>query len=107
MRVKGAAKLCRDYYDRKRLTTWMRDHQGLIAWVKLRVGNAIKGWQPFGAWAYSAEGADAPYLLDEKVRILTDNRGASAGLSIADGIKARRPANVELRWRKSACSSPG
>jgi len=89
-RVNGAAKLSRDYYDRKRLTIWVRDHPGLIAWVKIRVGTAIKGWQPFDAWAYPAEGVDARYLLDDKIRIRTDNKKDSAGLSVADAISRLR-----------------
>ena len=40
-----------DFYDRTRLATWVRDHIGLIPWVKQRVGKAIAGWRSYGAWA--------------------------------------------------------
>jgi hypothetical protein len=88
-RVKGAKALLLDFYDRKRLTTWLRDFPGLIPWVRSRAGRAIAGWQSYGPWAYPAEGNKAQYLLDEKVRIQTQ---AGPGLSAIEGIERIRDA---------------
>jgi hypothetical protein len=96
-RVNGAANLYRDYYDRKRLTTWVRDHPGMIAWVKLRVGNAIKGWQPFGAWAYPAEGIDAPYLTAKNRFAAQPDRGALGPFEDMSPGK-RRSVYVEIQY---------
>jgi len=46
------SSLTLDFYDRTRLATWLRDHPGLIPWVRARVGKAISGWSSYGPWAY-------------------------------------------------------
>lgn len=67
--VGNADLLHTDFYDRTRLATWVRRHPGLIAWVKEKVGRALVGWRPYGPWASTAEGIDAEYLLDDKLRL--------------------------------------
>jgi len=54
-RLPNAADLHLDFYDRKRLATWVRDHGGVILWVRSKVGKSIPGWRPFGPWAYSSD----------------------------------------------------
>lgn len=67
--VVNAAQLHTDFYDRTRLATWVRQHPGLITWVKEKVGRALVGWRPYGPWSGAAEGVDAEYLLDDKLRL--------------------------------------
>ena len=68
--VGNAEQLHTDFYDRTRLATWVRQHPGLITWVKERVGRALIGWRPYGPWSGSAKGIDADeYLLDDKLRL--------------------------------------
>jgi len=67
--VANAGQLHTDFYDRTRLATWVRYHPGLITWVKEKVGRALVGWRPYSSWSGAAEGVDAEYLLDDKIRL--------------------------------------
>jgi hypothetical protein len=82
----NAYAIALDFYDRGRLATWVRDHAGLIMWVKEKIGRPIRGWSSYGAWAYDPEGAGGLYLLDDKVRIVTDTLGKEGELETGDGI---------------------
>ena len=64
----NAKDLTLDYYDASRVATWVRQHAGLIVWVRERIGKAYRGWRPYGAWANAAEGTSAEYLLDDAFR---------------------------------------
>jgi hypothetical protein len=77
--VANADQLHTDFYDRTRLATWARCHPGLIAWVREKGGRALVGWRPYGPWSSEAEGVDAEYILDDKLRLhLGRHRGAPA-----------------------------
>ena len=39
----AGGKLVLDFYDRNRVATWVRDHAGLIPWVRSRIGKAVPG----------------------------------------------------------------
>lgn len=67
--VANGGQLLVDFYDRTRLATWVRLHPGLIAWVKEKIGRAYSGWRPYGAWCGAAEGIEAEYLIDDKLRM--------------------------------------
>jgi hypothetical protein len=88
MDLPNAHGLALDFYDSTRVATWLRDHAGLIPWVKEKIGKAIQGWHSYGAWAYASEGECAEYLLDDKVRIRTGNQ--EAGIRALDGIQRIR-----------------
>jgi hypothetical protein len=79
-----------DFYDRTRLATWVRNHAGLVVWVRKEIGRAIPGWQPYGAWAYPAGGADAEYLLEKGARVRDRAAKNSDDLSAEDGLKKIR-----------------
>lgn len=64
-----ADQLHTDFYDRTRLANWVREHPGIVLWVRDKVGRALAGWRPFGNWSNRSEPTGAPYLLDERVRI--------------------------------------
>jgi hypothetical protein len=86
----NAEALALDFYDRTRLATWVRDHSGLIPWVREKIGKAIPGWRPYGAWAYSPEGVSDEYLVDDSLRIQTDTDATEGGLQALDGIRRIR-----------------
>ena len=86
----NASALTLEFYDRTRLATWVRDRPGLIPWVREKVGKAIQGWRPWGAWAFAPDGVTGEYLLDEKVRIQTGRKEAEGGLQTLEGIKRLR-----------------
>src|SRR5260370_28383471 len=95
----NAKSLTLDFYDRTRITTWLRDHAGLVPWVREKIGKAIQGWQSYGAWAYSPDGVSDAYLIDSHLRIHTDAQVTENGLSALEGIERirgqlRNPRNV-------------
>jgi hypothetical protein len=98
--TKGVTKpLALDFYDRTRLASWVRNHAGLIVWVRGEIGRAIPGWEPFRAWAYPVGGTDAEYLLEKGVRIRARPAKSDANLSAEEGLKKIRdilcnPGNV-------------
>jgi hypothetical protein len=86
----NATALTLDFYDRTRLATWVRNHVGLIPWVREKIGKVIRGWRSYGAWAYAPEGMGPEYLLDDQLRIRTGKHGAEAGVRALDGLQEMR-----------------
>ena len=89
--------LALDFYDRSRLATWVRDHPGLILWVREKMGKAIPGWQSYGPWAFSPEGQDSEYLFDDDLRIKTATIQGAAGMTTVEGIQRLRDVLREPR----------
>jgi hypothetical protein len=83
-------KLLVDFYDRGRLATWLREHPGLIPWVRSRIGKTIAGWQSYGAWALSPQGTEDAYLLDEELRLKTGTRDGAIGCTATEGLHQLR-----------------
>src|SRR5262245_12547478 len=67
--VPAVRNLTLDFYDRNRVATWVRDHAGLIPWVRSRIGKSIQGWRPYESWSRAPAGADPTYLIDQAARI--------------------------------------
>ncbi len=88
--VANADKLYTDFYDRTRLATWVRCHPGLITWVKEKLGRALVGWRPYGAWSGVAEDVDGDYLLDDKLRLHLGKRRDMQAQPVADAIDQLR-----------------
>ncbi|MEX8495517.1 hypothetical protein, partial [Sphaerotilus sp.] len=88
--VDGADRLHLDFYDQTRLATAVRQHPGIIAWVRQKVGRSLPGWQPFGAWCGGVEGVDAEYLLDGALRLHLGRRMEEPARSVADAIDELR-----------------
>ncbi|OJV41182.1 MAG: hypothetical protein BGO25_15630 [Acidobacteriales bacterium 59-55] len=67
--VPGQRDLHLDFFDSGALATWIRGYAGPSVWVLEKVGRRLSNWKPFAAWAYAKEGVEAPYLIDEQVRV--------------------------------------
>ncbi|WP_407123438.1 hypothetical protein [Bradyrhizobium sp. STM 3561] len=86
----ATGKLFLDFYDRDRMATWVRDHAGVIPWVRAKVGKAVPGWKSFGSWSLAPEGAESSYLFDAHARIRTGDKDEGDGISAIDGINKIR-----------------
>ena len=88
--AQNAQTLVLDFYDRERVATWVRNHPGLVVWVRERIGQPIHGWHPYASWAAPSESLEAEYLLDENGR-LSDWRSLQEGeLTVREGIQRIR-----------------
>ena len=87
---RNVSQLHLDFFDGNRVASWVRDHVGLIPWVRSRMGKSFSGWQAYGGWSRAPAGADKTYLLDDKARIKTGSRDDGDGLSAVDGINRMR-----------------
>jgi hypothetical protein len=88
----NADALFTDFYDRDRLARWVRNHAGVVSWMRERIGQPIKGWRPYANWANSSESLDANYLLDGKSRIYDWRIKQTGPLSVENGINRIREA---------------
>jgi hypothetical protein len=88
--IPNADALATDFYDRTRIATWLRTHEGLIPWARSLVGRSIPGWRSYGPWAHVPGALTATYLLDDKLRIHNRKQQAEQGLSPLAGIQEIR-----------------
>ena len=88
----NSAALALDFFDCGRIASWVRDHPGLIPWIRNQIGRPLQGWQSYGSWANPGEDVNTPYLNDNKLRIRTGRHGEEAGLSAVGGIAQMRAA---------------
>lgn len=79
-----------DFYDRRRIETWLRDNPGQVPWVRERIAKPLQGWFSYGAWAYPAETVGGEYLLDDEVRVRGGKETEDSGVSVIDGINRIR-----------------
>lgn len=86
----GAMALHLDFYDRRRLASWINQHPGLVPWVRERIGNPIAGWRPFTDWSSSPDETTEAYVLDEHIRLVSGHIKEATGLDANDGISRIR-----------------
>ncbi|MBS0298197.1 MAG: hypothetical protein JSR45_18005 [Proteobacteria bacterium] len=84
-----AASLYLDFYDRRRLATWVNHHPGLVTWVKSHLDKPLAGWKPFGDWSSSPGNDSEEYILGDEFRIVGQSI-SGPGLSTVDGINSIR-----------------
>lgn len=82
-----SSTLSLDFYDRRRLASWLNQHPGLVPWVRERLGLPLAGWRPFEDWSSSPAPVDTPYLLDAQTRLVGPSikgaRGVDAEKAVA------------------------
>ena len=72
--------------------------QAWLSGVRSKIGRALPGWRPYGAWAYAPDGVSGEYLLDDAVLVRTDTKATEPGLSAVGGIQ-----RVRDRLRHPGC----
>ena len=98
----SASSLTLDFYDRRRIATWVNQHAGLVPWVREKLGLPLSGWRPFEDWSSSPTSVDAPYLLDDQTRLVgpsidnVDGLNAELALSKLRDILAKPKGVIRL-----------
>ncbi len=95
--IPNGKSLALDFFDRTRMATWIRDHPGLVPWVRAKAGRPITGWQSYGAWANPAEDPVGEYLTDDAARIRTGGKNDDDGLPAIEGINRIRERLSQVR----------
>ncbi|CUJ18878.1 hypothetical protein [Achromobacter aegrifaciens] len=78
-----------DFYDKRRIATWVNQNPGIIPWVRECVGVPISGWRPFEDWSSSPEAMDGHYLQDDGLRLIS-SRQNDGGLKAVEAIDRLR-----------------
>lgn len=103
--VKGLqsfSSLTLDFYDRRRIASWVNQHAGLVPWVREKLGLPLSGWRPFEDWSSSPAPVDASYLLDAQTRLVgpsikdVDGLTAEQALAMLRGILVKPKGVVRL-----------
>ncbi len=45
-----------DFFDRSKLHQWLRQHPGVMLWVRSVLGQPLSGWKPYSQWSYVPAG---------------------------------------------------
>lgn len=77
------------FYDRSKLTQWVRQHPSVMLWVKRKLGRGYSGWQPYGAWSNPPQGSIDSLIFAQGVKISLPS-GREQNLSIEDAIGPMR-----------------
>lgn len=84
----AGSSLILDFYDRRRIASWVNQHAGLVPWVREKLSLPLSGWRPYEDWSSSPSPVDAPYFLDDKTRLL------GPSIQDADGLTAEQALSV-------------
>ena len=44
-----------DFYDSRRMADWVESHPASSMWLRQRITKPLKGWRPYGPWAYGED----------------------------------------------------
>ena len=77
-----------DFYDSRRIADWVELHPSIAMWLRHKIGQRLKGWRPYGPWAYGEDDPEAEYLIDDRVRVFVP--GAGEGSCITEAIAQLR-----------------
>lgn len=79
-----------DFYDRDRLSNWLRQYPGVALWVRSRLGKPLSGWKPFGRWASTPIEQDDKFLFDEHPSVIDTSTPDKKPVGLIDGINLTR-----------------
>lgn len=63
----NADELFTDFYDRRRIASWVGLYPGLVSWVKELLGRSLDGWCSYDAWIGKHNSKNIEYLLDNQL----------------------------------------
>lgn len=79
-----------DFYDRRRLATWVNDYPGVVAWTRERIGRPLAGWRSIGDWSDTGVAEETDYLVGSKTCLIDERSKEREKLSMGDGIARLR-----------------
>lgn len=59
-----------DFYDRFKLHQWLRQHPGVMLWVRMLLGQPLSGWMSYGRWSNVPPGMTDDLILAPGVSVI-------------------------------------
>jgi hypothetical protein len=59
-----------DFYDRFKLHQWLRQHPGVMLWVRTVLGQPLSGWQSYGRWSNVPDGMTDDLIMAPGVSVI-------------------------------------
>lgn len=59
-----------DFYDRSKLYQWLRQHPGVMLWVRAILGQPLSGWKAYGRWSNVPNGASDELIFAPGVSVI-------------------------------------
>ena len=59
-----------DFYDRFKLHQWLRQHPGMMLWVRMLLGQPLSGWMSYGRWSNVPPGMIDDLILAPGVSVI-------------------------------------
>lgn len=78
-----------DFYDSKRISTWVNQFPALVIWVNDRLGKKTIGWKTYHNWSSPTE-EEKEFIIDEKIFLHKNDFKKENEISIIDGINEIR-----------------
>lgn len=78
-----------DFYDSKRIATWVKQFPSLIIWVNDKLSKRTIGWKTYYNWSNCLE-EEKEYILDEEIYLHKNNFQKENQIKIIDGINEIR-----------------
>lgn len=91
-------KVSVDFYDCRKIADWVEEHPCIVNWIKHTLGKPIFGWQPYAPWAYNESDTEAPYFIDDQVKVFVPNTEEGIGVrSAINRLRMDLSKNVSVR----------
>ncbi len=78
-----------DFYDSKRIATWVNQFPNMIIWVNEKVNNKTIGWTTYGNWSNPNE-EEKDFIIDENIFLHKDNFDDNNKRTVIEGINEIR-----------------
>ena len=78
-----------DFYDSKRIATWVKQFPSIIIWVNEKIGKRTIGWNSYYNWSNPNE-EEKEFIIDEGVFLHKDNFYKENERTIVEGINEIR-----------------
>ena len=78
-----------DFYDSKRIATWVKQFPAIIIWVNDKIGKRTMGWNNYYNWSNPTED-EKEFIIDEEIFLHKDNFNKENERTIVEGINEIR-----------------
>ena len=98
LKIDKKQKVKVDFYDSKRVATWVKQFPALAIWVNEKVHKRTSGWENYYNWSNPDE-KEKEFIIDEGLFVHRYNFNKENQISILDGINEIR--KILLQERKA------